>query len=94
MSTVAVWSEENRTKGMVSRRCAGKVDRTNFRLGYMGGCVKKNRNTEKWYAQAKRGTVKCRLHPLIHTLLKSNLAQDIASINKRSRSSVWSSESE
>ena len=46
MSTVAVWSEEDRTKGMVSRRCAGKVDRTNFRLGYMGGCVKKNHNSE------------------------------------------------
>ena len=46
----------------------------------MGGCVKKNRNTEKWYAQAKRGKVKCRLHPLIHTLLKFNLAQDIENI--------------
>ena len=57
MSTVAVWSEEDRTKGMVSRRCAGKVDRTNFRLGYMGGCVKKNRNT-KMVCAGKKGRVK------------------------------------
>jgi len=53
MSTVAVWSEEDRTKGMVSRRCAGKVDRTNFRLGYMGGCVKKNHNLEMVFAGEK-----------------------------------------
>jgi len=31
---------------------------------------------------------KCGLHPLIHTLLKFNLPQDIESINKRSRSSA------
>ncbi len=33
--------------------------------------------TLKWYAQAKRGTVKCGLHPLIHTRLEFNLAQYI-----------------
>jgi hypothetical protein len=58
MSTVAVWSEEDRTKGMVSRRCAGKVDRTNFRLGYMRGCVKKNHNLEmKRFAQRREQNV-------------------------------------
>jgi hypothetical protein len=41
------------------------------------GCVKKNRNAEKWYALAKGGKVKCRLHPLIHTSLKFTLAQNI-----------------
>jgi hypothetical protein len=29
-----------------------------------------------------------RLHPLIHTFIKFNLAQDIGSINKQSRSSA------
>jgi len=33
-------------------------------------------------------TSTCRLHPLIHTLLKFTLAQDIESIKKRSRSSA------
>jgi hypothetical protein len=32
------------------------------------------------------------LHPLIHTLLESNLALDIESINKRSRNSAVSAE--
>jgi hypothetical protein len=68
---------------MVFRRCAGKGNRADFRLGYMGGCVKKNRNTEKWYAQAKRGKVKCRLHPLIHTLLDFNLVQNIGLDRRR-----------
>jgi hypothetical protein len=31
----------------------------------------------KWYAQAKRGKVKCELHPLIHTLLEFKLIQDV-----------------
>jgi hypothetical protein len=33
----------------------------------------------KWYAQAKRRKVKCRLHPLIHTLLEFTLTHDIDS---------------
>ncbi len=54
----------------------------------MGGCVKKNCNTEKWYAQARRGRVKCRLHPLIHTPLEFDLVQNIESLRERSRSSA------
>jgi hypothetical protein len=65
MSTVAVWSKEDRTKGIVSRRCAGKGDRINFRLGYMGGCVKKNRNLEMVFAGKKhKGQIQMTsLHP-------------------------------
>ena len=37
MGAWIVWSEEDRTKGMVSRRFVRKGDRANFRLGYMGG---------------------------------------------------------
>jgi len=44
----------------------------------MRGCVKKNRNAEKWYALAKGGKVKCRLHPLIHTPLEFTSIQDMA----------------
>ncbi len=36
----------------------------------------------------KRRGAEFGLHPLIHTLLKFNLAQDIVSLNKRSRSSA------
>ena len=38
-------------------------------------CVKKNRNT-KMVCAAEKGKVKYRLHPLIYTLLESNLALD------------------
>jgi hypothetical protein len=51
---------------MVFRRFVRKGDRANFRLGYMGGCVKKNRNT-KMVCAAEKGKVKYRLHPLIHS---------------------------
>jgi len=72
-----VWAEEDRTKGMVSRRFVGKVDRANFRLGYMGGCVKKNHKSERVHVGKKEKT-KFILHPLIHTLPEFNLAQDVA----------------
>ncbi|MGI9570947.1 MAG: hypothetical protein ACR2PH_14710, partial [Desulfobulbia bacterium] len=78
MGAWIVWSEEDRTKGMVSRRFVRKGDRANFRLGYMGGCVKKNRNT-KMVCAAEKGKVKYRLHPSIHTHLDFSLAQDIES---------------
>jgi hypothetical protein len=61
MGAWIVWSEEDRTKGMVSRRFVRKGDRANFRLGYMGGGVKKNRNT-KMVCAAEKGKVKYRLH--------------------------------
>jgi hypothetical protein len=38
------------------------------------------------------GRAECELHPLIHTFLYLNLAQDIASIKKRSRGSAVFSE--
>jgi hypothetical protein len=46
MGAWVVWSEEERTKDRVSRRFVRKGNRTNFRLGYMRGCVKKNHNSE------------------------------------------------
>ncbi|MDH3559266.1 MAG: hypothetical protein OES18_25780, partial [Deltaproteobacteria bacterium] len=52
-------------------------DQAGFRLDYLRGCVKKNCNAEKWYTLAKGGKLKWRLHPLIHTPLKFNLAQDM-----------------
>ena len=76
MGAWIVWSEEDRTKGMVSRRFVRKGDRANFRLGYMGGCVKKNRNT-KMVCAAEKGEVKYRLHPLIHTIPSETSAQDV-----------------
>ena len=45
-----------------------------------------------WRVQVERAN--WRLHPLIHTLLKFNLLQNIESINKRSRSSAWYLENE
>jgi len=41
----------------------------------MGGCVKKNRNTEM-VCTGKKGKVKYGLHPLIHTWLEFYQAQD------------------
>ena len=41
-----------------------------------------------------RSLRKCGLHPLIHSLLEFNLAQDIESLNKRSFGSAWSLENE
>jgi len=42
----------------------------------MRGCVKKNRNAGMVCA-GKKGKVKCRLHPLIHTLPLAYLTQDM-----------------
>ena len=50
--------------------------------------VKQRHHLEAFWEGAKKEEANWRLHPLIHTFLKSNLAQDIESINKRSRSSA------
>jgi hypothetical protein len=56
MGAWVVWSEEERTKDRVSRRFVRKGNRTNFRVGYMGEAVKKNRNTKMVFA-GKKGKV-------------------------------------
>jgi hypothetical protein len=40
MGALIVWSEEDRTKRMVSRRFDGKGDRANFRIGCQVGLCK------------------------------------------------------
>ena len=83
---------------MISRKCDGEGNRTDFRLGQSEGYVKQE-STTLWYEleglkrgwrvwimirnkNSPRSQQKFALHPLIHTFLPADLTQDMVAVSQ------------